>query len=121
MKSDTKRTKKLLELIGELPEVVIEEAEGHLGFSVRKKRFAWHLVDHHGDGVVSLSCKAAPGVNRELAEQFPDRFFIPAYTGNRGWVGLRLDLHVIDWKEVRGLLVESYRLIAPKSLSCKVS
>jgi hypothetical protein len=31
-------------------------------------------------------------------------------------VGLRLDLDDVDWSEVTGLVVESYRQVAPKRL-----
>ncbi|MDH3684282.1 MAG: MmcQ/YjbR family DNA-binding protein [Acidimicrobiia bacterium] len=84
--------------------------------AVRRKKFAYYLDDHHGDGVVALTCKAPPGTNRALAESDPDRFFIPSYTGPRGWVGLRLDLSTVDWDEVELLLIDSYRMTAPKKL-----
>ena len=48
-----------------LPEVEAE-ADQHVGFTVRGKRFAWYLDDHHGDGRVALNCKAPPGRNSEL-------------------------------------------------------
>lgn len=48
-------------------------------------------------------------------EQEPDRFYRPPYVGPSGWVGVRLDRKV-DWDEVRGLLTESYRKVAPKTL-----
>jgi hypothetical protein len=37
-----------------------------------------------------------------LAAQ-PDRFYLPAYIGSKGWVALRLDLAEIDWDEVTEL------------------
>ena len=56
------------------------------------------------------------GVSTELAAMEPDRFFIPAYTGKRGWLGIRLDVDVVDWDEVARLIEDAYRLTAPKSL-----
>ena len=45
----------------------------------------------------------------------PGRFFVPAYVGHKGWVGVRLDPPV-DREEIAELAEDSYRLIAPKSL-----
>ena len=41
------------------------------------------------------------------------RFFVPAYVGAYGWLGLRLTSSS-DWSEVTELLDASYRQIAPK-------
>jgi hypothetical protein len=98
-----------------LPEVEAE-ADQHVGFTVRGKRFAWYLEDHHGDGRAALNCKASAGRNRELAAEDPERFFIPAYLGKRGWIGLYLDTERIDWDEVERLIVDAYRLTAPQRL-----
>ena len=46
----------------------------------------------------------------------PDRFYKPAHTGPRGWVGLRLDRESVDWIEAADLITESYLLLAPKRL-----
>jgi hypothetical protein len=69
---------RLREICRGLPEV---EAEGdrHVGFSIRGRRFAWYMDDHHGDGRLALACKAAPGVNEGLAASDPSRYFIPSY------------------------------------------
>ena len=52
-----------------------------------------------------------------LAAAQPERFYIPAYLGSKGWVGLRLDIGEIDWEEVTELVHGSYRLVAPKAIS----
>jgi hypothetical protein len=106
---------RVVELATALPEVQAG-GEQHIGFSVRRRRFAWLLDDHHGDGRLALNCKAAPGRNAALAEARPSRCFIPSYLGARGWVGVWLDVAAVDWSEVEGLLVEAYRLSAPRSL-----
>ena len=61
-------------------------------------------------------CPAFPGVQAELVEAEPDRFYRPPYVGPSGWVGVRLDRDV-DWDEVAGILADSYRKVAPKSLA----
>jgi predicted DNA-binding protein (MmcQ/YjbR family) len=110
---------RLIRLCTSLPEV---EANGdqHVGFTVRRKRFAWFLDDHHGDGRLALNCKGPPGESARLAEEHPDRFFIPAYLGSRGWIGLWLDTGRVDWDEVERLVVDAYRLTAPKSLRSRL-
>jgi hypothetical protein len=58
-----------------------------------------------------------PGDNVALVKASPERFYMPAYIGHRGWVGLRLDAGKIDWDEVKELLTDSYRRVAPKRLA----
>jgi hypothetical protein len=106
---------RLTKLCTSLPEVEAR-ADQHVGFEVRRRRFAWFLDDHHGDGRLALNCKGPPGESTRLAEEHPDRFFIPAYLGSRGWIGLWLDTGRVDWDEVERLVVDAYRLTAPKTL-----
>ena len=83
------RRQQLIDVIESFPDVDAEvggDPDQHVGFTVHKKRFAWYLDDHHGDDIIALTCKASPGVNTEQAAQEPDRFFIPSYTGKRGWL-----------------------------------
>jgi hypothetical protein len=67
-----------------------------------------------------LVCKADAGVNDALVAADARKFYLPAYLSSRGWIALRLDLGRIDWDEVKQLLFESYRLIAPKGLVAKI-
>jgi len=99
-----------------LPESTRECQGSHAGFYVRKKTFAYFLNDHHGDGIVSVACKALPGENTALAAAQPSRFYLPAYIGPRGWVALRLDTGKVDWEEVSDLVAASYCQMAPKRL-----
>ena len=100
-----------------LPEVEREDAGRHAGFRVRGRIFAWYLDDHHGDGIVGLTCKAPPGESEALIARDGERFYRPAYTGSRGWVGVRLDREPVDWDEVEDLVTRSYSLVAPKRLA----
>jgi hypothetical protein len=92
----------------------------HAGFKVKKKTFAYFLNDHHGDGIVGVLGKVLPGDNAALIKANPKRFYMPAYVGPRGWVGLRLDVGKIDWKEVEELGKCSYQMIAGKTLAALV-
>ena len=100
-----------------LPEAVRERRGTHADFRVRTKVFAYYLDDHHGDGIVAVCCKTARGENVAWARADPVRFYLPAYIGPRGWVGLRLDVEPVDWRQVSDLVIDSYRLAAPPSAS----
>jgi phosphoribosylglycinamide formyltransferase-1 len=119
--TEDRRLARLTKLAVALPEAQRELAGRHARFHVRKKTFAWYLDDHHGDGIVSVSCKMPLGENREVAALDPARYYLPAYLSHRGWIALRLDVGKVDWTEVEELLVESYRLIAPKRLAASLS
>ena len=99
-----------------LPEAVRRDLNDHADFRVRGKVFAYFLNNHHGDGIVSVCCKSELGENVDRASREPERFYLPAYIGHRGWFGLRLDLGAVDWDEVRNLVELSYDLAAPKKL-----
>ena len=103
-----------------LPETSCERKGDHAAFLVRKKIFAYFLNNHHGDGIVSIACKAFPGENKSLVAAHPERYYLPAYVGPRGWVALRLDLRKVDWEEAADLLKASYLLTAPRTLGARV-
>jgi predicted DNA-binding protein (MmcQ/YjbR family) len=111
------RLVRLTEICLALPETTRQDSGSHASFLVRKKTFTYFLDNHHGDGIVAVCCKVALGENADLAAADPARFYLPAYIGSKGWVGLRLDMGKVDWKEVAELVAGSYRLIAPKRLA----
>ena len=47
------------------------------------------------------------------------RFSRAPYVGHKGWVSMDAS-RIKDWKEVRKLILESYRLIAPKRTLAKL-
>jgi hypothetical protein len=89
---DDPRLERFTEICLALPDATRELMGDHAGFKVRKKTFAYYLDNHHGDGIVGINCKVLPGDNIALIAADPKRFYMPAYVGSRGWVGLRLDL-----------------------------
>ena len=121
MKSEEKRLAAVSNICTALPEAVREVHGSHATFLVRKKTFAYFLNDHHGDGIVSICCKVMKGDNTALVAAQPERFYLPAYIGSRGWVALRLDRGEIDWEEVTELVTGSYCLSAPKRLAAMVA
>lgn len=100
-----------------LPEATRDYNGQHATFRVRNKTFAYFLDNHHGDGIVGLTCKAPAGANEALATADPNRFYLPAYLHHRGWLGLRLDGRSIDWDEVQDFVTDSYAFVAPKRLA----
>jgi phosphoribosylglycinamide formyltransferase-1 len=111
------RLSRLTEIALALPETTRQICESHAQLTVRKKTFAYFLNNHHGDGIVAVTCKVLPGDNKVLAETRPDKFYLPAYIASKGWVALRLDAGKVDWDEVSELLLGSYALIAPRRLA----
>jgi hypothetical protein len=100
-----------------LPEVTERPSHGAPTWFVRDKASFVTLWanGHHQNRFPHLWCAAAPGAQAELVETEPDRFFRPPYVGGRGWLGVRLDVHV-DWDEIAELCEDAYRQVAPKRL-----
>jgi len=99
-----------------LPEVTERLSHGSPTWFVRdKKTFVTFVDDHHGDGRLAVWCAAPPGVQAQLVEQEPGRFFRPPYVGGRGWLGVELDKDP-DWDEMAMICADAYRQVAPKTL-----
>jgi hypothetical protein len=103
-----------------LPQTRREDKESHCAFLAGKKIFAYYLNNHHGDNIISVCCKVLPGENTFLVESSPGRFYLPAYIGPRGWIGLRMDLPKLNLSEVEELILGSYLQVAPKRLASLV-
>jgi hypothetical protein len=114
--SQPERLQALTKICLALPEATREDKHSHAAFLVGKKTFAYYLNDHHGDNIISVCCKVLPGENTFLVESGPDRFYLPAYIGPRGWIGLRMDRAALNWAEVKELIQGSYLQVAPKRL-----
>ncbi|WP_214107773.1 MmcQ/YjbR family DNA-binding protein [Acrocarpospora catenulata] len=99
-----------------LPEVVEKPFGGHSAPSFRIREKLFLMTSEDG---LKMMFKAGPGVQAALVGSDPQRFFVPAYVGAKGWVGARLDTDQ-DWTELDELIRDSYRLIAPKRLAALV-
>jgi hypothetical protein len=99
------------------PEAVEAGGVGDPTFKVRDKIFA---MRHPMQERPSLWCKAPAGLKEGLVGADPQRFFVPPYVGNRGWVGLWLDGDV-DWDHLAELVKQSYRMTAPKRLIAQLN
>ena len=117
------RRKRLIAICESLPEVSVEPV-GHdpasLIFQVRKKKLAYYQYDHHDDGMISLVCKSNLNEQRRLVQSDPETFFVPAYVGSKGWIGMRLDLDEVDWQTATDLLKRGYQEVAPRKLAMMI-
>ncbi len=103
-----------------LPEVTERLSHGSPAWFVRgKKSIVMFVDDHHGDGILGIWCAAPPGVQEDLVEEEPERFFRPPYVGGRGWIGVRLD-RGFDRAELEAIIADAYRQVAPKSLAQQI-
>lgn len=116
MGGEDPRLRKLTKICQGLPETVRNTTGDHADFRVRGKVFAYFLNNHHGDGIISVCCKSALGENVDRIHREPERYYLPAYIGPRGWFGLRLDRGTINWDEVQNVIELSYCRVAPKTL-----
>lgn len=97
------------------PETSERVSHGGPAFFIADKRcFVMFLDDHHQDGRLAIWCAAPDGVQVEMVEVEPDRFFRPPYVGHRGWLGVQL-LGVTQ-PELEAIVLDAYRQVAPKRL-----
>jgi hypothetical protein len=92
-----------------LPEAHEKETWGEATFRVRDKIFATL-----GPDGVDAGLKASLEAQAALVNSAPEVFSIAHYTGRYGWIGVKLAR--VDDDELRELVIESWRLIAPKKL-----
>ena len=107
---------RLREICLQFPEATEKSFGGHTApsFRVRDKLFAMTSEDG-----ASMTCKAPPGDQTMLVASDPDRYFVPPYVGNKGWIGIRLHPG-LEWDEISEIAEESYRMTAPKKLAAEL-
>jgi predicted DNA-binding protein (MmcQ/YjbR family) len=86
---------------------------GHTSPSFRVRDRLFLMVN---EAQTEMTMKAPPGAQSVLVGSNPERFFVPAYVGGKGWIGIRI-AQVQDWDEVAGLIAESHAMTAPKPRS----
>jgi hypothetical protein len=98
-----------------LPGVTERLSHGAPTWFVGKRTFVTFHDDHHGDGRLALWCAAPEGAQAGLVGGAPEHYFVPAYVGHRGWIGVRLDRD-LEWDAIAGAIEEAYIAIAPPRL-----
>jgi predicted DNA-binding protein (MmcQ/YjbR family) len=91
-------------------------SHGFPNYRVRGKTYASYVVNHHGDGRVSLWLNAPSGSQHHYATSEPKHFFIPPYVGPRGWLGVHLNKG-LPWTRVAALVRQAYEKVAPRKLA----
>lgn len=109
-------TARLRDICLALPEAEEKPFGGHTAPSFRVRDKLFLMTSEDGQ---TITFKAGLGIQQELVASAPDRFFVPAYVGSKGWVGARLDVEQ-DWDDLTELIHDSYRLIAPKRLAAQL-
>jgi hypothetical protein len=103
-----------------LPEVTERLSHGEPTWFVRGKKVFVQSSDHHHDDRLGFWCAAPPGVQQELVDTEPERFYRPPYVGGRGWLGVYLDVADVDWDEIAHVVRDAYRVIAPPALVARL-
>lgn len=98
------------------PETEERPSRGSPDFRVRGKTFATYAVNHHGDGRVALWLRSPPGAQQLHVAHEPQFYFVPAYVGPRGWLGVELDKG-LNWQAVAERVREAYEHTAPAGLA----
>ena len=98
-----------------LPEVTERLSHGEPTWFVRGKRVFVTYADHHHDDRLAFWCAAPDGAQQILVGAAPERFFVPPYVGQRGWLGVWLDVPV-EWDEIADLVADAHRTVAPGRL-----
>lgn len=103
-----------------LPQASERPSHGGPAFFIRdRKCFVMFLDDHHDDGRLAIWCAAPEGVQAEMVETEPDRFFRPPYVGHRGWLGVHL--LAVGEEELRAIVTEAFRTVAPPTVLRELS
>jgi hypothetical protein len=63
---------------------------------------------------LALWCAAPDGVQADLIETDPERFFRPPYVGHLGWLGVQLP--GIDDAELAAICREAFIIVAPATV-----
>jgi hypothetical protein len=105
---------RLRELCLSLPEVFEQpNYHGEPAWRIRRRTLV-QFSERHPVGRRSFWVPAPMGAKEAMIAAEPDRFFAPPY-GGQAWVGVYVDVPV-DWGEVRELITDAYRIIAPRKL-----
>ena len=94
-----------------LPEVrEVIDGFGHTTFKVRNRSF---LIAGMGADGGDISIKSDPTSQAHLVRRGP--WYRTPYIGQHGWVSITDPLRQ-DWEEIEELIVDGYRMAAPKRL-----
>ncbi len=102
------------DVIAEWPETSEKLSHGSPTFWGGRKTFVSFHDGHHDDGRLGIWIKHDKLTQAGVVEMDPARFYIPPYVGPSGWIGARLDVPSADLEMIRDLMLDGYRMVAPK-------
>jgi predicted DNA-binding protein (MmcQ/YjbR family) len=108
---DAKALAAVRKICAALPGAVETTTFGHPAFQAGPKRTFAVLDDHEQPGLLCLVLKLE--VEQQAALVDAERFFASKFGARHGWTSLRIDAGT-DWAQARGLILDSYRRVAPK-------
>jgi predicted DNA-binding protein (MmcQ/YjbR family) len=97
-----------------LPEAVEIEAWGRPTFRAGPKGKMFAIFEGNDDHPYAVVFK--PEADERPALLGDARFYVPAYHGPFGWLGLDLTTTEVDWGEVAELVESSFRQVALKRM-----
>jgi predicted DNA-binding protein (MmcQ/YjbR family) len=115
MAKEDAQLRKMREICLSLPDTKLTMTWGQPHFRVMDKIFAGYGAEK-GKQVIGFKLEM-DHADAILADA---RFTRAPYVGHKGWVSLDAT-QVDDWNEVKALILESYRLIAPKRSLAKLA
>ena len=105
----------LREVCARLPEVTeLIDGFGHTTFKVRRKSF---VIAGMGEDGTALSIKSDLPNQQLLVRRGP--WYRTPYIGHHGWISIERPLEH-DWAQVEQLIVDGWRLAAPKRLAARL-
>lgn len=116
MPTAAQRAQKIREIYLSFPDTVETRTWGTPHFRVTDKIFGG--LDEE-EGKLSIGFKLGMEHAAERVANDP-RFGKAPYVGHKGWVNMDVSA-AKDWEEIRALVGESYRLIAPKKSLAKLT
>ena len=107
----------IVDIVEGFSEVLVTSAESaNLKLEVRGVLFAQYLENQDRNGRIATNCKAKPGIAFDFVERNPVLYHIPKRLGKNGWLGIWVDQPNVNWSEIKAILFDAYRIVAPKSL-----
>jgi predicted DNA-binding protein (MmcQ/YjbR family) len=100
-----------------LPEAYETTSFGHPTFRAGKSGKKTFAVFENYRGEDTICVKAT--LEDQALLVLDPRYFVAPYVGKHGWTSMRT-AGALDWDEVAELVLESYRLVAPRSLREKL-
>lgn len=116
--ADDPNLARVRELCLALPEAAEKISHGRPNFYTKKvfAVFGGVVKGDHGADDYADSVLVKPDREEREALLGDERFFVPAYYGPSGWLGLNFRIGTPDWAEVAELLDMSYRNTASARL-----